>query len=215
MVGSDHQISMALVESSQSPFAGALEAIPLVKSASGDMLTNPFLDVCRMVLPVLDKFGAAMAMVKSDIGGNITRLDTHYRGDTSSYHLLYDIVRKEIAVNKEKKPSSCANGLLWLTRAMDFLVALFGNLLDHPDWTMSQAATDAYNLTLKKWHGWIASSAFAVALKLIPERTKFMAVLGEGDLEADIKSFVVSFSPLLQENHEFLKSVGLDDMKAS
>lgn len=206
---------MAVVECSGSPFAGALEAIPHVKSASGDMLTKPFLDVCRMVLPVLEKFGAAMAMVKSDIGGNITRLDARYREDTSSFYLLYDIVRKEISEKTTKNSNSCANGLLWLTRAMDFLVALFANLLNHPDWTMSQAATDAYNVTLKKFHGWIASSAFTVALKLVPERTKFMAVLGEGDLEADIKSFVVSFSPLLQENHEFLRSVGLDDMKVS
>ena len=47
-----------------------------------------------------------------------------------------------------------------------------------------------------------------VALKLVPERTKFMAVLGEGggDLEVDMKSFVANFSPLLQENHEFLVS---------
>ncbi|MCO5579128.1 hypothetical protein L7F22_033442 [Adiantum nelumboides] len=97
---------------------------------------------------------------------------------------------------------------------MDFLVALFQNLLSHADWTMSQAATEAYNVTLKKWHGWIASGAFTVALKLVPERTKFMAVLGEGDLDTDIKNFVVSFAPLLQENHDFLKSVGLDDMKA-
>ena len=46
---------------------------------------------------------------------------------------------------------------------MDFLVALFRNLLDHPDWTMNNAATEAYNSTLKKWHGWIASSAFTVS----------------------------------------------------
>eukprot|EP00250_Pteridium_aquilinum_P002639 c12864_g1_i1 orf=122-742(+) len=206
---------MAVVECSGSPFAGALEGIPLVKSGSGDILTKPFLDVCRMVLPVLDKFGAAMAMVKSDVGGNITRLDARYREDTSSYYLLHDIVRKEISEKKTKNSNSCTNGVLWLTRAMDFLVTLFGNLLKYPDWTMSQAATDAYNATLKKWHGWIASSAFTVALKLVPERNKFMAVLGEGDLEADIKNFVVSFSPLLQENHDFLQSVGLDDMKAS
>ncbi|KAH7365400.1 hypothetical protein KP509_18G025300 [Ceratopteris richardii] len=207
---------MALVQStSPNCFAGAIEGIPLVKSASGDMLTKPFLDVCRIILPVLDKFGAAMAMVKSDIGGNITRLETRYKEDPSAFYLLHDIVRREISEKKAKNSNSCANGLLWLTRAMDFLVALFGNLLDHVDWTISHAATEAYNVTLKKWHGWIASSAFTVALKLAPERTKFMSVLGDGDLDSDIKNFVSAFSPLLQENHDFLKSFGLDDMKAS
>ncbi|MCO5579129.1 hypothetical protein L7F22_032981 [Adiantum nelumboides] len=108
---------MALVErASASSFADALVAIPLVKSASGDMLTKPFLDVCREILPVLDKFGAAMALVKSDVGGNITRLDTRYKEDTSAYYLLHDIVRKEISEKKAKNSNSCVNGLLWLTR---------------------------------------------------------------------------------------------------
>ena len=47
-------------------------------------------------------------------------------------------------------------------RAMDFLVELFRNLLAHPDWTMVEACTDSYGKTLKKFHGWIASSSFTV-----------------------------------------------------
>jgi len=51
-----------------------------------------------------------------------------------------------------------------ILRAMDFLVELFRNLLTHPDWTMSQACTDSYGKTLKKFHGWLASSSFTVCL---------------------------------------------------
>ena len=47
-------------------------------------------------------------------------------------------------------------------RAMDFLVELFRNLLEHADWTMTQACTDSYTKTLKKFHGWLASSSFTV-----------------------------------------------------
>ena len=47
-------------------------------------------------------------------------------------------------------------------RAMDFLVELFRNLLEHQDWTMAQACMNSYSKTLKKFHGWIASSAFTV-----------------------------------------------------
>lgn len=196
-------------------FRPALESIPRARSPAGDMLTKPFLDVCRLVLPVIDKFGTAMAMVKSDVGGNISRLDQRYDTDASAYEKLYDIIKKEVAAGKAKDSNSCSNALLWLTRAMDFLVELFHNLLSHPDWTMSQAANEAYVATLKKWHGWIASAAFTMAMKLVPDRKKFMDLLGGGNLNADMESFVSSFAPLLQENHKFLKSVGLDDMKAS
>ncbi|KAL3675357.1 hypothetical protein R1sor_025305 [Riccia sorocarpa] len=196
-------------------FTPALQAMPHVKSPAGDMLTKPFLDVCRLVLPVIDKFGTSMSLVKSDIGGNIDRLDNKYASDPTSYHLLYEVVRKEVAENTAKKSASCTNGLLWLTRAMDFLVELFRNLLANPNWTMHQACTEAYAATLKKWHGWVASAAFAVAMKLVPDRKKFFSLLGDGNLNADIESFISTFSPILQENHNFLKSVGMDDMKAS
>ncbi|KAL2610601.1 hypothetical protein R1flu_029174 [Riccia fluitans] len=198
-------------------FTPALQAMPHVKSSTGDMLTKPFLDVCRLVLPVLEKFGKfldhygeIMALVKSDIGGNIDKLDAKYETDSTSYTLLYEIVRKEVAENTAKKGHSCTTGLLWLTRAMDFLVELFRNLLAHQDWTMHQACTEAYVVTLKKWHGYVASAAFSGAMNFVPDRKKFFSLLGEGNLNADIENFISTFSPLLQENHNFLRSVGME-----
>ncbi|KAL3517715.1 hypothetical protein ACH5RR_020304 [Cinchona calisaya] len=197
-------------------FTPALEGMKHVKSEQGDMLTKPFLDLCKLILPVIDKFGAAMALVKSDIGGNITRLENKYLSDPAQFDHLYSMVRVGIQAKTTKASSSCANGLLWLTRAMDFLVELFRNLVQHPDWPMSQACTDSYNKTLKKWHGWLASSSFKIAMKLAPHRKKFMDVIGgTGDVNADIENFCTTFSPLLEENHKFLASLGLDDLKAS
>ncbi|QCE07606.1 glycolipid transfer protein 1-like [Vigna unguiculata] len=200
-----------------SVFAPALEGIKLVKSEQGEILTQPFLEACKHILPVIDKFGASMALVKSDIGGNITRLETKYASNPTRFNYLYTLVQVEIETNTTKSSSSCTNGLLWLTRAMDFLVALFQNLVEHADWSMAQACTDSYNKTLKKWHGWLASSSFSVAMKLAPDRKKFMEVIQGtgGDISADIHKFCADFSPLLEENHKFLARCGLDDMKAS
>uniref|UniRef100_A0A0E0AJ75 Glycolipid transfer protein domain-containing protein n=1 Tax=Oryza glumipatula TaxID=40148 RepID=A0A0E0AJ75_9ORYZ len=217
-------------------FTPSLQGIKNVKSESGVILTKPFLEVCKHILPVLDKFGSAMSIVKNDIGGNITRLETKYASDPSKYEQLHSMVKVEIRSKTAKSSSSCTNGLLWLTRTMDFLVALFHNLVQHPDWQMSQACSDAYSKTLKKWHGWLASSSFSeyltipefqVAIKLAPDRKKFMEIIsGSGDINADIEKFCATFSPLLAENHRFLvavynrfvyfqASVGMDDLKAS
>ncbi|TMX05567.1 hypothetical protein EJD97_016674 [Solanum chilense] len=197
-------------------FAPALEGIKHVKSEEGVMLTKTFLDVCKHILPIIEKFGAAMALVKSDIGGNITRLENKYLSNPTKYTNLYSMVQEEVEAKTAKGSSSCTNGLLWLTRAMDFLVALFRNLLEHQDWAMSQACSDSYSKTLKKWHGWLASSSFTVAMKLAPDRKKFMDVIcGTGDINSDIEKFCTTFSPLLEENHKFLASVGMDELKAS
>ncbi|KAG6532394.1 hypothetical protein ZIOFF_006234 [Zingiber officinale] len=358
-------------------FTPLLEGMKNVKSENGIMLTKPFLDVCKSVLPILDNFGAALAIVKSDIGGNITydnlssavmnstigtekeifqaenramishsfqneggtvcclfweeadsvhrllqedrkptkemptrtkRLENKYNSDPPKFEHLYSMVQMEVDSKTAKGSSSCTNGLLWLTRvevgvelklvycstlqswqglccnkhygfleklclsdwtphvhcgslftllpanaivalglaimpspniaklvvtppvvgsatlqtepecmgAMDFQVDLFRNLLDRPEWTMTQVCNDSYSKTLKKWHGWLASSSFSVAIKLIPDRKKFMELIGgSGNLNADIEQFCKTFAPLLAENHKFLASVGLDDMKAS
>lgn len=197
-------------------FAATLEGIKHVKSEQGEILSQPFLDVCKHILPVIDKFGAAMTLVKSDIGGNISRLESKYLSNPTKFNCLYSLVQVEVETKTAKASSSCTNGLLWLTRAMDFLVALFRNLIEHADWSMSQACTDSYNKTLKKWHGWLASSSFTVAMKLAPDRKKFMEVIqGDGDINADIEQFCTSFSPFLEENHKFLARFGLDELKAS
>ncbi|KAA8550732.1 hypothetical protein F0562_002416 [Nyssa sinensis] len=196
-------------------FTPALEGMKHVKSEEGEMLTKPFLDVCKQILPVIDKLGVAMAIVKSDIGGNITRLENKYLSNPSEFNHLYTMVQAEVEAKTAKASSSCTNGLLWLTRAMDFLVELFRNLLEHADWTMSQVCSDSYSKTLKQWHGWLASSSFTVAMKLAPDRNKFMDVIGgTGDVNVDIEKFCTTFSPILEENHKFLASVGLNDLKA-
>lgn len=196
-------------------FTPALEGIKLVKSENGELLTKPFLDACKHILPVIDKFGNAMVLVKSDIGGNITRLETKYNTDPSKYTNLYSMVQEEVEKKTATGSKSCTNGLLWLTRAMDFLVELFRNLIEHPDRTISQACTDSYTKTLKKWHGWLASSTFSMAMKLAPDRTKFMEVLGGDAVKCDIEQFLATFTPLLEENHQFLASVGMHELKAS
>ncbi|KAK1428420.1 hypothetical protein QVD17_17254 [Tagetes erecta] len=196
-------------------FSPALEGMKHVKSEEGEMLTRPFLDVCKQILPIIDKFGASMGLVKTDVGGNITRLENKYLSSPEEFQKLYSIVKVEVAAKKAEGSSSCTNGLLWLTRAMDFIVELFRNLMEHKDWNMSQVCTEAYTKSLKKYHGWLASSTFTVAMKLAPERKKFMDVVcGNGDIDADIEKFCATFTPILQENHKFLASLGLDDMKA-
>ncbi|KAL2506572.1 Glycolipid transfer protein 1 [Abeliophyllum distichum] len=200
----------------ESLFTPCLEGIKHVKSEQGDMLTKPLLDICKLMLPILDKFGTAMTMVKSDISGNILRLESKYSSNPFRFNYLYSVVLAEVETKTAKSSSSCTNGLLWLTRAMDFLVALFHNLAEHQNWSMSHACNDSYSKTLKKWHGWLASSTFMLVMKLVPDRKKFMEVLGtQGDIYGDMENFCKNFSPVLAEIHKFMAGVGLDTMRAS
>ncbi|CAK8543618.1 unnamed protein product [Lathyrus sativus] len=191
----------------------ALEALEHVRSEEGKIFTKPFLDICKSVLPVLDKFGGPFSFVKSDISGNIARLEIQYNSDSSKYKFLYNIIQKEVETKTERTQSSCTNSLLWLSRSMDFTVQLFRNLQEHKDWSMKHVCKDSYEKTFKKWHNWLASSTFNIGLKLVPDRKSFMEAIGKGDLSSHIVKFCDSFSLVLAENHKVLASVNMDNRK--
>ncbi|CAN0885907.1 Glycolipid transfer protein 1 [Linum grandiflorum] len=214
-LGGLHNDSNHRIEGSKegTAFTAPLEAMKVVRSKQGEILTKPFLDLCKMILPVLDNFGTALSPVKSDIGGNITRLTNIYESNTTKFNYLHSIVQPEIEAKTAKSSSSCTNALLWLTRALDFLVAVFQNMLDHPDWGMPQVCSAAYSRTLKKWHNWLSSSSFTVVMKLAPDRKKFVEIIGgTGDLNAEMLQFCISLAPFLKENHKFLGRVGMDNL---
>lgn len=196
-------------------FTRALEAVKHIRSEEGAILTEPFLDLCKHLLPLVDKFGPSLSCIKADIASYIEKLESKYSTEPSRYSNLYTITEEEIEDKSARISSSCTNAFVWLNRAMDFLVQLFCSLLENPEWSMTQACTDSYKKTLKKWHGWMATSTSKVVMKLAPERKKFMNSIGVNDeVGLEIKKFCATFSPILEENHKFLADAGVDDLKA-
>uniref|UniRef100_A0A7N0VIC2 Glycolipid transfer protein domain-containing protein n=1 Tax=Kalanchoe fedtschenkoi TaxID=63787 RepID=A0A7N0VIC2_KALFE len=196
-------------------FRAALEEIKIAKSSEGEVLTKPFLDACKHMLPVVDKCGASMSLVKNIVDANIMKLESRYLSNPAKFNNLQSILRADAAAKATKSSSSCTTALLWLTRAMDFLVELFRNLLDHEDWSMIHACMISYNKTLKKWHGWICGSSFMAIVKLVPDRNKVMEVIGgTKDVRHDMVLLCTTFPPLLEQNHKYLAGVGMDNHKS-
>ncbi|GFP83605.1 hypothetical protein PHJA_000503900 [Phtheirospermum japonicum] len=80
-------------------------------------------------------------------------MESKYNLNSFKFNYLYNLVQGEFETKPDKLSFRCTDGLLWLTRRMDFLFELFHNLAEHQDCSMSQVYNDAYGKTLKKWHG--------------------------------------------------------------
>ncbi|KAG2663189.1 hypothetical protein I3760_16G016200 [Carya illinoinensis] len=161
--------------------------------------TKPFLYVCNLVIQVLDKLGPTMAVLRQDIHQN---------------------VQKEASEGNARKDTSCSRAFLWLTRSMDFTLALLQELTKEPEQRMEQVVEESYNNTLKPWHGWISSAAFKVALKLVPDRKTFTNTLMGKDgnnesLKEEMQTLISLFLPLLEEIHSILRVYGLDRLKST
>ncbi|RZC45881.1 hypothetical protein C5167_038836, partial [Papaver somniferum] len=134
--------------------------------------------------------------------------------DPSRFGNVVEILKKEATERSARKVSSCTRALIWLTRSLDFAVALLDKLVkDQGGQSMKQAVEESYNILLKPWHGWISSAAYRVALKLVPERKTFFINLLVADqdqkdssdlLTQEIKSLTAVLLPLLDQIHSIL-----------
>jgi hypothetical protein len=169
-----------------------------------------------------DQLGAGFYLVRADVGGNIERLAARAAADAPRYAGdLFAIVRDEVAEGAVAGSASCARGLLWLKRAMEFLSTLIRRLAGDADASLAAAASEAYCATLQRYHGWLVTGTFTVALKLVPARGAFMARVaampgggagaGEGGGAAEMAAYCDALDAALAEVHAFLAGEGLDD----
>ncbi|KAH7685255.1 Glycolipid transfer protein [Dioscorea alata] len=179
-----------------------------------------FLGVSNLLLHILDRIGPTMTVLRQDIHTNVERLQEFYLSKSSLYSSLEEVLKKEKDEGTARKNDSCSRAILWLTRSMIFTVSLLERLIKDSESRFEQIVEEAYSTTLKPWHGWISSAAFKIAIKLIPERKEFMAVLAgkEQDhekLKKDIKSLVLLLQPLLDEVQALLRNLNLDKIKST
>ncbi|XP_021604254.1 glycolipid transfer protein 3 isoform X3 [Manihot esculenta] len=167
-----------------------------------------------------DKIGPTMAVLRQDINQNVERIELQCDSDPSLYSNLVEILKKEADEGNARKGTSCSKAFVWLTRSLDFTVALLQRLVKNPDQEMEEAVKDSYNITLKPWHGWISSAAYRVALKLIPDTKSFINLLKPKDentetLIEDMETFISLLVPILEEIHPTLTLYRLDKLKST
>ncbi|XP_027093150.1 glycolipid transfer protein 3 isoform X1 [Coffea arabica] len=202
--------------------------------------TKPFLSVCNLLLQVLGlsllyfssdhgpfinwnfnyKIGPTMAVLRQDVHQNIQRLEKFYESEPSVYSNVVEILSKEGKEGKAKKGPSCSKAFVWLTRSLDFTVTLLQLLVEDFGRDMEQAVDEAYNITLKPWHGWISSAAYKVALKLVPDIKDFITILMAEDenqdmLKEEMRTLISLFLPVLEGIRTILKTFGLDRLKCT
>ncbi|CAN6248704.1 unnamed protein product [Urochloa humidicola] len=191
------------------------------KPAVGAPPTLPFLALSHLLLGVLDKIGPTMAVLRLDVQRNIERLQELYLLDPTKYSTLTEIVEKEVKEGTARKVDSCARAVLWLTRSMDFTIALLQSLEEDTDQqSLAQLVEAAYEVSLKPWHGWISSAACKIALKLIPEKKIFTSLLlGMGQdcsaLKDEIEKLALLLRPLLEDIHSMMAKFRLDRLKST
>ncbi|XP_012944496.1 glycolipid transfer protein 1 isoform X2 [Aplysia californica] len=138
---------------------------------NSEMATAQFLKACVDITSILDRLGTGFSVPKKDIVGNIKRIDEKFKSNPEKYSTLKVIIQDEAQVQaKSSKITSLAAALIWLRRALSFLLS-FISLLSKEyhagvgEQNLRQTVVTAYQGTLKPFHGRMTQFLFSDLLK--------------------------------------------------
>ncbi|KAF3082135.1 hypothetical protein TWF225_007631 [Orbilia oligospora] len=161
-----------------------------VKVSFKDVPTTPgvdtvsFLGASESLVGLFDILGStSFGPVKSDLNGNIAKLQKRYDAAKEKSGTLQELVLAERA----EKKKDATEGLVWLLRGLDFTAKGIRHNLDNPTEELATSFQHAYDGTLKQYHNFVVKGIFSVAMKATPYRKDFYPKVGD---EASIKEWL-------------------------
>ncbi|KAF7661974.1 hypothetical protein LDENG_00248710 [Lucifuga dentata] len=181
--------------------------------------TRPFLEAVSYLPSLFDCLGPTVfAPFKADIAGNITKIKEVYDSSPGRYQTLNKILEAEKEMHSAEWPKVGATlALMWLKRGLRFIQVFLQSLVDgerdeqNPN-LIRVNAIKAYDIALKKYHGWLVQQLFKAALFAAPYKSDFLKALSKGrDVKEEeclekIRKFLINFTPTVDVIYEMYTS---------
>ncbi|KAK3804929.1 MAG: glycolipid transfer protein domain-containing protein [Benniella sp.] len=136
--------------------------------------TDEFLQATEGLVGIFDLFGGVFAVVQSDMNGNIKKIRDRYLQNPIANSTLQKLVQGELA----EKKKTATEGLLWLTRGLDFTLQSLERSEANPGEELSVSFNKGYENTLRPHHSFVVRPVFSLAMKSCPYRGAFYEKLG-------------------------------------
>lgn len=177
-----------------------------VPRTDGEISTLEFLEASESLVKLFDLLGSsAFSVVQSDMSGNINKVSAKFLSDPVNCGTLQKLILTEI---KEGGKKTATQGLLWLTRGLQFTAVAMRKCIDNQDWELSKCFEKAYGETLTKYHSMLIRPVFKLAMKACPYRKDFFEKLGDdlAKVNEQLKAWVESLESVVKEIMDFFES---------
>ncbi|KAG1442382.1 hypothetical protein G6F56_011084 [Rhizopus delemar] len=145
---------------------------------SNGVNTEQFLEATEGLVKLFDLLGStAFSVVQNDMNGNIKKIRERYLTNPTANNTLEELTK----VESPEKKRVATEGLLWLSRGLDFTAQALHRSLDHPNEELDISFTKSYENTLKKHHSFVVRPVFGLAMKACPYRVDFYQKLEVSD----------------------------------
>lgn len=176
---------------------------------NNEISTLEFLEASKSLVKLFDLFGSsAFSVVQNDMNGNITKISNKFLSDPVNCNTLQKMVLQEI---KEGGKKVATQGLLWLTRGLQFTMVAIKKLIENSDWELSKCFEKSYSETLTKYHSMLVRPVFKLAMKACPYRKDFFVKLNNGETDEtkvneQLKEWFQSLEVVVNEIMAFFES---------
>jgi hypothetical protein len=160
---------------------------------------------CLVLTLITDLLGSsAFTVVQNDLQGNVDKIRARLLATPDKSSTLQDLVLNE----KAEKATKATQGLLWLSRGLQFTAQAMRETVDCPDKELAKTFTDAYGKTLSKYHSFVVKPIFKLAMKACPYRKDFFERLGQDQEKvlAQLKEWLEALERIVQIIFDFYES---------
>uniref|UniRef100_A0A8D0GSB4 Glycolipid transfer protein n=1 Tax=Sphenodon punctatus TaxID=8508 RepID=A0A8D0GSB4_SPHPU len=191
--------------------------------------TAPFLQAVAHLPPFFDCLGTPIvyAPVKSDLSGNIKKIRAIYETNPTRFKTLQNILEVEREMHGAEWPKVGATlALMWLKRGLKFIQVLLQSVCDgerdeeNPN-LIRVNAMKAYELALRKYHGWVLQKLFLGSVYALPYKSDLLKALEKGkevkeeETLEKIHQFLSKATPILDAIYEMYTKMSAElDYKA-
>ncbi|CRK34326.1 hypothetical protein BN1708_006333 [Verticillium longisporum] len=186
--------------------------VPVDADTNNAIATAEFLEATESLTTIFDVLGSvAFSPVKSDMLGNVKltvltlqKIRDRLLAAPAESLDLQSLVRAEIASKKHV----AAEGLLWLTRGLEFTSIALSKNVANPSEELADSFRAAYSNTLKPHHSFIVKPIFSAAMSATPYRKEFYAKLGsdEAKVASDLRTYLAALEKIVAILKAFTES---------
>lgn len=147
---------------------------------------------------------SAFAVVQNDMKGNVDKIRKRLLAQPATSATLQDLILSEAG----EKSKNATQGLLWLTRGLEFTAQAMRETVDNPGEELTKTFTNSYSKTLTKYHSMLIRPVFKLAMKACPYRKDFFAKLGadQDKVNAQLKEWLEALEKIVQIIMDFFAS---------
>ena len=184
---------------------------------NGDLPTEQLLlwaDRVPKIYEAIFSSSTVVNQLKGDLNNSIKTVRLVYAQNTTGNAGIQTMITNEIqnkTLQKVRKDTKTATiGLLWMKRAMQFMLEFLKNIVANVDKPTKQCAQETYAAVLKPYHGWLTSKAVGLTMGWTPAKADLIQKFGYTDETFQIKmsEFLAVFEPIIMTIHNFLDGIG-------